>query len=52
MTTMEEEIVLVFFAFMVVFWTFPLRRARTRPTLDLLEYSGGARYFPIVVVYS
>ena len=52
MATREEEIILVFFAFMVVFLTFPIRRARTRPTMDLLECSVGARYFPIVVVYS
>ena len=52
MTTREEEIILVFFAFMVVFLTFPLRRACTRPTFDLLECSIGARYFSVVVVYS
>ena len=51
MATRKEEIILVFFAFMVVFLTFPLRRARTRPTLDLLECSVRARYFPIVIVY-
>jgi hypothetical protein len=52
MATSEEELILVFFAFMVVFLTFPLRRARPRPALDLLDYSVGARYFPMVVIYS
>ena len=52
MAMTEEEILLVFFAFMVVLLTFPVRRARTRPTLDLLESSIGACYFPIVVLYS
>ena len=52
MAMTEEEILLVFFAFMVVLLTFPVRRARTRPTLDLLESSVGARYFPVVVLYS
>ena len=52
MATREEEIILVFFAFMVVFLTFPLRKARTRLTFDLLECSIGARYFPVVVLYS
>jgi hypothetical protein len=52
MAIVEEEIILIFFAFMVVFLTFPIRRARVRPTLDLLDGSVGARYFPIVVVYS
>jgi hypothetical protein len=44
--------VLVFFAFMVVFLTFPIRRARVRPTLDLLDGSVGTRYFSLVAVYS
>ena len=52
MAMTEEEILLVFFAFMVVVLTFPVRRARSRPTLDLLESSIGARYFPVVVLYS
>ena len=52
MATREEELILVFFAFMVIFLTFPLRRARPRPTLDLLDCSVGARYFPVVVIYS
>ena len=52
MAMMKEEILLVFFVFMVVLLTFPIRRARTRPTLDLLESSVGACYFPIVVLYS
>ena len=52
MVTREEEIILVIFAFMVVFWTFPLCRLRTRPTLVLMEYSVGAQYFPVVIVYS
>lgn len=41
-----------FFAFMVVFLTFPIRRACVRPTLDLLDGSVRARYFPLVAVYS
>ena len=45
MATTEEEILLVFFEFMVVLLTFSVRRARTRSTLDLLESSVGARYF-------
>ena len=52
MATAEEELILVFFAFMVVFLTNPIRRARLRPTFDLLDYSVGARYFPVVVIYS
>jgi hypothetical protein len=52
MAMREEELILVFFAFMVVFLTFPLRRARPRPTLDLLDCSVGARYFPVVMIYS
>jgi hypothetical protein len=40
-----------FFAFMVVFFTFPIRRARVRPTLDVLDESVGARYFSIIAVY-
>ena len=52
MAMTEEEILLVLFAFMVVLLTFPVRRARTRSTLDLLESSVGARYFPVVVLYS
>ena len=52
MALVEEELILVFFAFMVVFLTFPIRRARVRPTLDLLDRSVGARYFLIVVVYT
>jgi hypothetical protein len=49
MAIVEEKIILVFFAFMVVFLTFPIRRTRMRPTLDLLDGSVGTRYFPIVV---
>ena len=52
MALVEEELVLVLFAFMVVFLTFPIHRARVRPTLDLLNGSVGARYFPLVVIYS
>jgi hypothetical protein len=37
---------------MVVFLTLPICRARVRPTLDLLNGSVRARYFPLVVVYS
>ena len=37
---------------MVVLLTFPVRRARTRTTLDLLESSVEARYFPVIVLYS
>ena len=48
----EGELILFFFAFMVVFLAFLLRRGRTRPTLDLLECSVGARHLPVVVVYS
>jgi hypothetical protein len=33
------------------FLTFPLRRACTRPTLDLMDCSVGAWYFSVVVVY-
>jgi hypothetical protein len=51
MATREKEIILVLFTFMVVLLTFPLCRARTGPTLDLLDPSVGARYFPVVVVY-
>ena len=40
------------FAFMVVFLTFAIRRARVRPTLDLLDGSVRARYFSQVAVYS
>lgn len=47
----EEEIVLVFFAFMVVFLTFPICKACTRPTTDLLDCNVGAQYFQVVVVY-
>jgi hypothetical protein len=32
-------------------FTFPIRRARVRPTLDLLDESVGARYSSIIVVY-
>lgn len=39
MATREEEIVLVFFTFMVVFLTFPLCKARIKPTLALLDCS-------------
>ena len=52
MAMTEEELVLVFFAFMVVLLTFPICRACTRPTLDFLESSVGTCYFPIVVFYS
>ena len=52
MAMTEEEIVLVFSRLWWFFLTFPLRRARIRPTLDLLKCSLGARYFPVVVVYS
>lgn len=37
MAMKEEDIVLVFFAFMVVFLTFQLRRAGISLTLDLLK---------------
>jgi hypothetical protein len=37
---------------LVVFLTFPIRKACVRLTLDLLDGSVGARYFPIVVIYS
>ena len=37
---------------MVVFLTIPIRRACVRPTLDLLDGSVGARYFPLVAIYS
>ena len=52
MALVEEELMLVFLAFMVVFFIFPIRVARVRPTLDLLDGSAGARYFPLVAVYS
>ena len=52
MAMTKEEILLVFFAYMVVLLTFSVHRARTRPTLDLLESSVGAHYFPVVVLYS
>ena len=52
MATREEVIILVFFAFMVIFLMFLLRRARTRPILDLLECSVGAQYFLVIIVYS
>ena len=52
MAMTEEELLLVFFAFMVVLLTFPICRACTRPTLDLLESSVGARYFSIAMLYS
>ena len=52
MTITENEVVLVFFAFMMVFMTFPIGRARTTLTLDLLESSVGACYFLVVVLYS
>ena len=52
MATREKIIVLMFFAFMVMFLTFLLRRARIRPTLDLLECSVGTRYLSVVVVLS
>ena len=52
MATKEEEVVLVFLVFMVMFLMFPICRACMRQTLDLLESTMGARYFPIVVVYS
>ena len=47
MVVVEEVLVLVFFAFMVLFLTFPIHRACVRPTLDLLDGSAGARYFPL-----
>ena len=40
------------FVFIMVLLTFSIRRARTQSTLDLLESSVGARYFPVVVLYS
>ena len=47
-----EELISVFFAFMMVILTFPIRRPRVRPTLDLLNGIVGAEYFPLVAVYS
>ena len=52
MATAEEEVILVFLAFMVVFLTNPIRRRRRRPTSDMLDSSVGAHYFPVVVFYS
>ena len=52
MAMTKEEILLVFFAFMVVLLTFPIRRARTQSTIDLLESNVGAHYFLVVVLYS
>ena len=52
MAMTEEEVLLVFFAFMVMLLTFPICRARTRPTLNLLKFSIEAHYFPVVVLYS
>ena len=48
MAMTEEEVLFVFLAFMVVILTFSIHRAHTRSTLDLLESSVGACYFPIV----
>ena len=39
MTTMEEKIVLVSFAFMMIYLTFPICKARIRSTLNLLKYN-------------
>jgi hypothetical protein len=43
MGLVEEKLVLVFFAFMVVILTFLIRKARVRTTINLLDRSGGAR---------
>ena len=46
MALVEKEFFLVFFAFMVIFLTFSIRKACVRPRLDLLDGSVGAKYFP------
>jgi hypothetical protein len=51
MALVNEELILVFLGFMVVFLTLPIRKARVRPTLDLLDESVGTRYFPLVAIY-
>jgi hypothetical protein len=52
MALVYEELILVIFSFMVVILTFPICRARVRPTLYLMDGIVQARYFPLVAVYS
>lgn len=49
--TIDKEIVLVIFTFIVVFFTFPIHRTRMRLTLDLLVCNVGIWHFLVVVVY-